>query len=158
MQASTDSSSDEDFDTNQLYIHKTSRNHTDKLTTVLTMGGVNIEVEVDTEAEVSTMPIAIYRQKFSHVPLSPSTVRLHQYDGTMLPTKGEVEVVATENQQSITGKFVIVDITNDQLPLLSKDCLLKLRLDWPKLLVYSSIQMVDNTALKTEFPDVLRKS
>ena len=64
------------------------------------------------------MPIAIYRQKFSHVPLSPSTMRLHQYDGTRLPTKGEVEVIATTNQQSITGKFVIVDITNDQLPLL----------------------------------------
>ena len=93
MQASTDSSSDEEFDTNQLHIPKTSKNHTDKLTTVLTVSKVKVEVEVDTWADVSTMPIAIYRQKFSHVPLSPSTVRLHQYDGT--PTKGEIEAVAT---------------------------------------------------------------
>ena len=37
---------------------------------------VKVELEVDTGAEVSTMPIAMY-QKFSHVPLCPSTVRLH---------------------------------------------------------------------------------
>ena len=39
------------------------------------------------------MPMAVY--KLSHVLLSPSTVRLHQYDGTTLPTKGEIEVVVT---------------------------------------------------------------
>ena len=88
---------------------------------------------VDTGVELSTMPIAIYTQKLSHVLLCPSTVRLHQYDGTTLPTKGEIEVVVTtdHNQQSITGKFVIVDIPIDQLPLLGRDWLLKLRLDWP---------------------------
>ena len=131
MQATTDSSSDEDFDTNQLHIHKTSRSHTDKLTTVLTVCGVKVEMEVDTGAEVSTMPIAMYQQHFRHVPLCPSAVRLHQYDGSMLPTKGEIEVVVSTNQQTITGKFVIVDITNDQLPLLGResDWLLKLRLD-----------------------------
>ena len=35
-------------------------------------------------------------------------------------------VVVSTNQQSITGKFVIIDITNDQLPLLGRDWLLKL--------------------------------
>ena len=77
------------------------------------------------------MPITIYRQKLSHVPLCPSTVRLHQYDGSMLPTKGEIDVVISSEQQTVAGKFVIVDITNDQLPLLGRDWLLKLRLDWP---------------------------
>ena len=80
MQASTDSS-DEEFDTNQLHIHNTSMSHTRKLTTVLTVSGAKVKMEVDTGAEVSTMPIAIYRQKLSHVPLCPSTVRLRQYDG-----------------------------------------------------------------------------
>ena len=50
--------------------------------------------------------------------LCPSTVKLHQYDGTTLPPKVEIEVVVTTNQQSITGKFVVIaDISNDQLPL-----------------------------------------
>lgn len=44
MQASTDcSSEEEEFNTNQLYIHKISRNHTDKTTTVLTVNGVEVE-------------------------------------------------------------------------------------------------------------------
>ena len=60
MQATIDSNSDkEDFDTNQLHIHKTSKRHTEKLTTVLAVGGVNVEVEVDTGAGVSTMPMAL---------------------------------------------------------------------------------------------------
>ena len=114
------------------------------------MSGTKVKMEVDTGAEVSTMPITIYGQKLSHVPLCPSTVRLRQYDGSMLPTKGEIDVV-------IAGKFVIVDITNDQLPLLGKDWLLKLRLDRPKLLGYMAVHKVDVMELKSNFPDVFKK-
>ena len=125
MHASADcSSEEEEFDTNQIYIHKTSRSHTDKITTMLNVSGIKVEMEVDTGAEVSTMPMAVYKQKLSHVLLSPSTVRLHQYDGTALPTKGKIEVVVTTDQQHISGKFVIVDIPNDQLPLLGRDWLI----------------------------------
>ena len=45
MQVTTGSSRDE-VDTNRLHINKTSGNHTEKLTTVLTVGGVTVEVEV----------------------------------------------------------------------------------------------------------------
>ena len=153
MHASADGSSEEEeeFDTNQLYIHKTSRSHTDKITTVLAVSGIKVEMEV------STMPMAVYKQKLSHVRLCPSTVRLHQYDGTTLPTKGEIEVAVTTYQQRINGKFVIVDIPNDQLPLLGRDWLLKLRLDWPRLLGYNSVHKVDEMSLRKEFPDVFRK-
>ena len=71
MHASADCSSEEEFDTNQLYMHKTSRSHTDKITTVLTVSGIKVEMEVDTGAEVSTMPMAVYKQKLSHVLLFP---------------------------------------------------------------------------------------
>ena len=160
MHASTDfSSEEEEFDSNQLSIHKASRSHTDKITTVLTVSGIKVEMEVDTGAEVSTMPMAVYKQKLSHVLLCPSTVRLHQYDGTTLPTKGKIEVVVTtdHDQQSITGKFVIVDIPNDQLPLLGRDWLLKLRLDWPALLGHHSVHKVDEMSLKKEFCDVFKR-
>ena len=62
---------------NCVHIHKISRFHTEKLTSALTVGGVKVEVEVDTEAEVLTMPMALYQQKFNHEPICPSTVRLH---------------------------------------------------------------------------------
>ena len=57
---------------------------------------------------------------------------------------------------SITGKFMVVDITNDQLPLLVRDWLLKLRLNCPKLLGYNSVNKVDSMTLKNEFPDVFQ--
>ena len=76
---------------------------------------------------------------------------------TTLSTKGEIEVVVTINQQRINGKFVIVDIPNDQLPLLGRDWLLKLRLDWPRLLGHNSVHKVDEMSLRKEFPDVFRK-
>ena len=60
------------------------------------------------------------------------------------------------NQQSITGKFMAVDITNDQLPLLVRDWLRKLRLNWPKLLGYNSVNKMDSMTLKSEFPDVFK--
>ena len=61
------------------------------------------------------MPMAVHKQKLSHVQSCPSTVGLHQCDGTTLPTKGEIEVIVTTNQQRINGKFVIVDTPNDRL-------------------------------------------
>ena len=114
---------------------------------------------VDTGVELSTIPIAIYKQKLSHVLLCPTTVRLHRYDGTTLPTKGEIKVVVTtdHDQQSITGKFVIVDIPNDQLLLLGREWLLKLRLDWPALLCHYSVHKADEMILKKEFPDVFKR-
>ena len=37
--------------------------------------------------------------------------------GSVLPTKDEIVVEISTNQQSMTGKFVVVDNTIDQLPL-----------------------------------------
>ena len=67
-----------------------------------------------------------------------STVRLYQYDGSVLPTKDEIVVEVSTNLQSMTGKFVVVGITNEQLPLLGRDWLLKLKLNWPKLVQFAS--------------------
>jgi len=36
--------------------------------------------------------------KLSHIRLQPSTVKLHQYDGTTLPTKGEIVVNISTDQ------------------------------------------------------------
>ena len=60
----------------------------------------------------------------------------------------------TADQQHISGKFVIVDIPNDQLPLLGRDWLLKLKV---RLLGHNSIHEVDEMSPKKEYPDVFRK-
>ena len=81
-----------------VHVHKTASSHTEKLTTTLTVNGIEVEMEVDTGAKLSTMPNAVYKQKLSHIRLQPSTVRLHQYDGTTLPTKGEIVVNISTDQ------------------------------------------------------------
>ena len=56
--------------------------------------------------------MALYQQK---LPMCLSTVRLYQYDGSKLSTKEEIVIEICTNQQKLTGKFVIVDIVNEQL-------------------------------------------
>ena len=110
-------SDDEEFDNSQLSVHKKSSRYSSKLTTVLDVDGVALEMEVDTGAELSTIPVAIYQQKLRHIKLYPSAVRLHQYDGSTIPIKGEIRVTVSTKEQSVTGNFVIAGIKNDQLPL-----------------------------------------
>ena len=105
-----------------------------KLITTLKIKGKNIDFEVDTGAELSTIPAALYRAKLKQVELEPSSVILRQYDGTTLPTMGEIVVKVFHAQQLVKGRFIIVEKVDNQLPLLGRDWLYRLRLDWPKML------------------------
>ena len=151
------SSSDEDFDNNHVHVHKTSRHHSDKLTTVVSLQGVNVTMEIDTGAELSTIPVALYAEKLSHLPLQPSTVSLRQYDGSALPTKGEIEVTVSQDGQEVQGTFVIVGNADSQLPLLGRDWLYKLRLDWPKLFSYHGVYSMEATTLQDDYPEVFKE-
>ena len=151
MVARVSDSDEEEFDNNQLAVHKASSRHTNKLTTVLQVEGIALEMEVDTGAELSTIPAYIYQQKLHDIKLHPSSVCLHQYDGSTIPVKGEIKVVASTGEQSVAGSFIIVDIKNEQLPLLGRDWLLQLRLDWPKLLQYCSLHQVQHKTLQEIF-------
>ena len=44
--------------------------------------------------------------------------------------------MVTHGEQRVTGKFVVVENADGQLPLLGRDWLYNLRLDWPKLISY----------------------
>ena len=102
----------EEFDNNQLAVHKTSSRHANKLTTVLQMEGIALKLEIDTGTELSTIPAYIYQQKLHNIKLYPSSIRLHQYNGSTIPVKGEIKVVVSTEEQSVAGSFVIVDIKN----------------------------------------------
>ena len=157
MVARVSDSDEEEFDNNQLAVHKASSRHTNKLTTVLQVEGKALEMEVDTGAELSTIPAYINQQKLHDIKLHPSSVCLHQYDGSTIPVKGEIKVVASTGEQSVAGSFIIVDIKNEQLPLLGRDWLLQLRLDWPKLLKYRSLHQVQHKTLQEDFPSVFKE-
>ena len=55
-----------------------------KLKMTLKIKGKNIDFEVDSGAELSTILAALYRAKLKQVRLEPSSVILCQYDGTAL--------------------------------------------------------------------------
>ena len=57
-----------------------------KLNTVLKLNGVSVKFEVETGAELSTIPFVIYHTKIPNATLKSSSVTLRQYDGTVLPT------------------------------------------------------------------------
>ena len=67
--------------------------------TSLVVNDTVLQFEVDTGAELSTIPWAIYHAKLNHTSLQPSLVVLRQYDGTILPTKGKITVTVRQGQQ-----------------------------------------------------------
>ena len=72
-------------------VHKVAnRNRYPKLTANLDIHGNVVKFEVDTGAEVSTIPAKTYRQRLMQITLQPTSVVLSQYDGTILPTLGEL--------------------------------------------------------------------
>ena len=74
--ATVSDSEEEEFDYNQLSVHKTYSRHTNKLTTVLQVEGIALQMEVDTGAVLSTIPAYIYQQKLNNI---MCTVHLHQH-------------------------------------------------------------------------------
>lgn len=103
-----ESSDEEDSDEYESRVHKVSgsgrknqKRRYDKLITTLQVEGKEIQFEVDTGAELSMIPAAQYYSKLRHVELEPSSVILRQYDGTPLPTKGEIVVEVVHGRQKV---------------------------------------------------------
>ena len=126
---------EEDDDDNFFGIHKVSGNKRyKKLLTTLTVGGKALECEVDTGAELLIIPACLYRKSLAHILLHSSSVVLRFYDGSVLPTKGVISVQVKHNSQSVVRSFLIVENVDNQLPLLGRDQLYRLRLDWASYL------------------------
>ena len=163
IDVTTSSSSDEEeFDARHNHVYHTAgcQDRIKKLTTTLTLDGVEILMEIDTGAKRSTIPFSLYKEKLGHVKLEPSTVKLRQYDDTPLVLKGEIEVTVQKGQQTMSGSFVLVGNAHNQLPLLGRDWLYKLQLNWPEMLrttMARSIHQVQSQSIKEEFAEVFKE-
>ncbi|KAL5509275.1 hypothetical protein EMCRGX_G004614 [Ephydatia muelleri] len=153
----------EDSETDdEMYVHKIGSNvRHKKLVTKLRVNNAEIKFEVDTGAELSLIPFKTYKEKLAMITLHPSSVVLRLYDGSVLPTKGEVLVEVKQGSQQATGRFVVVDNADFQLPLLGRDWLGKLRLNWQELFQYCKTGDPRVNALYTadwinKFPDVVK--
>ncbi|KAL5493850.1 hypothetical protein EMCRGX_G015084 [Ephydatia muelleri] len=123
---------------------------------------VELKFEVDTGAELSLIPLKVYKERLSMVKVLPSSVVLKLYDGSILPTRGKVVVEAMQGRHRATGEFVIVENADFQLPLLGRDWLGKLRLDWQGLLKSCTkgdprINALHTASWINEFPDVVKE-
>ena len=101
---------------------------------------------MDTGADLSTIPAAL---QLKQVGLEPSSVILRQYDGTALPTVGEIVVGASHGQQRVKGQFVIVEKVYKQQP------------DWPKMLNRGDddpqVHTLHSAMWINEFPEVTKE-
>ena len=111
---------------------------------------------------LASIPTCLYHKLLAHIPLHNSSVVLHLYDGSVLPTKGVITAQVKQDSQTATGSFIIVENVGNQLPLLGRDWLHHLRLDWAKLFQscdYSDPQIHSVHIAKwiSEFPEVTKE-
>ena len=93
------------------------------------INGVGVDMEVDSGAERSTIPWAIFQNKLSSVcKLVPSSVKLQQYDQSPLRVKGECKAKVKINKRVIKATFVVVDVPA-HYSLFGRDWMLLLGLD-----------------------------
>ena len=95
---------------------------------------VPVEMEVDSGAERSTVPLAVFQQNLADVcKLQPSGISLHQYDKSPLTIAGECQAKVTINNRFIYATFVVVDVEG-QLPLMGRD--------WMSLLQFDMVALI----------------
>ena len=98
---------------------------TNKFLVVVKINGIPVEMEVDSGAERSTVPLSVFNQKLAGAcKLKPSNIELHQYDKSLLIVAGECRAQITINQRVFQATFVVVDVQK-QLPLLGRDWMMK---------------------------------
>ena len=157
----TSGSDEEAFDTSHNHVHHNGcHGRTKKLTTTLLLNCVEVEMEIDTGAELSTIPYSVYKEELCNVKLEPSKISLRQYDGTPLSARGEITLSTQTADQNLSGRFVVVDNVRNQLPLLGRDWLRRVKLDWTSLfssMQLKSINVVNVESIKGEFPEVFKE-
>ena len=121
-----------------------------------------MKFEVETGAELSTVSLSVYHAKLPNSTMHPSSVILRQYDGTIIPTMGEIMVTVSHGQQVINGSFITVENADTQLPLLGRDWLYQLHLDWTKLIGTCKrddprIHSVQKAMCLSEYPNVTKE-
>ena len=134
---STDPSSDD-----QLYGIFQVGGKSPKMMVTVGINGVPIDMEVDTGAERSTIPAALFKDKLVTVcSLQPSQVTLRQYNQSPLKVVGQCKVDLKVGDQQLSGTIIIVDIPSKH-PLLGRDILTDMGITFDKLLKQSSVKAI----------------
>ena len=86
-------------------------NKADKFLVSTKINGVDVEMELDSGADRSTVPWTWYQEKLAGVcKLVPTDVTLYQYDKSPLMIKGQCKVTVQVLDQKICATLMVVDV------------------------------------------------
>ena len=117
---------------------------------------INVEVlvnttpvifQVDTGASLSIINLHDYQKFLADLtPLMPSSKQLHTYTGHQVKVSGECSVTVSYQQQQISAILTVVE--NGGPPLLRRDWLRQLRLDWSSLIQINNMRQFSDRKVK----------
>ena len=81
--------------------------------------GVPIQMELDTGAAVSILPLRVYKEKFRHIPLKETAAKLKTYTGERVQPQGQLSVKVKKDKVVEHLTFIVVDGPGP--PLLGRD-------------------------------------
>ena len=133
-----------DEEDNMLGIYSAERqnNKTKPVVVSVSLEGVDCEMHVDTGATVSLVSRAFYKERFPHVPLENTHIEPRAYAGHKIPVCGQINVSVSYQGQS--GIFPSVVVDNDGPPLLGRNWLNKIRLNWHEIFAVSETESVSS--------------
>lgn len=103
-----------------------------RYTVEMSINGSMCELEVDTAADFSIMSKSIYNQKFSHMPLHPSRVKLKTYTGETLQVCGEMQCNIVYKGHKYVLPILVANYEGKPT-LLGKNWLSYVKLEWGEI-------------------------
>ena len=103
----------------------------------LSVDGQPLVLEVDTGSARTIIPVQVYNEQFSHIQLKECTDKLQTYSGDKLAVLGMFEAPVSYNGQCATLPIVVANVVN-QPPILGRNWMDTIRLDWQSLFKVSS--------------------
>lgn len=101
------------------------------------IGGNAVRMQVDTGAAKSLIPETLYLRHFAHLALQPTNLTLRTYTQEVIEHIGVVTLDVRHGDQRAELSAVVVK--GDKTPLLGRDWLAKMKLDWSSILAVTAI-------------------
>ena len=127
--------------------------HTGKFRVDVHVNGKPLNMELDTGAQLSIIPEALWKQLWGDVKLNATKTALCTFSGAPLTVVGEACVDVQYQSQHVQEKIIVVkEGTN---PLFGRNWLSNIRLDWHTICSVSSAPRTsDSESVLDEFPSV----
>ena len=104
--------------------------------------GVDLEMEIDTGSAKSIIGKDTLAKLFKGKQLERKAPILTTYSGNQLNMKGTAQVKVTHNQQAYQMELLVADVTG-QPPILGREWLTKLKLDWTQVFNISKARRLE---------------